>query len=75
MTTLAMTTVGRSDDRTLTAECWVCGLYLEQVPGIDVQAALRAFRTCHPMTAGAPHAQRLPDGWRAPLYGPGALSQ
>jgi hypothetical protein len=75
MTTLTTSTVGRSDDRSLTAECWVCGLYLEQVPGVDVQGALRAFRTCHPMTSGAQHSLRLPEGWRAPLHGPGALSQ
>jgi hypothetical protein len=59
----------------LTAECWACGLYLEQLPGVDVAAALRAFRAQHPMTSDARHVRRLPPGWREPLSGPGALSQ
>jgi len=59
----------------LTAECWACGLYLEQLPGVDRAAALRAFRAQHPMTADARHVRRLPLGWREPLSGPGALSQ
>ena len=69
------TTLMRTDEHTLTAECSVCDLYLEQVPGTDVVAGLQAFRTHHPMTADQPHARMLPPGWRVPLSGPGALSQ
>ena len=65
----------RRDQHTVTAECATCGLYLEQLAGTDVAAGLRAFRDLHPMTADARHARRVPDGWRIPLSGPGALSQ
>lgn len=68
-----MTTMTRPD--ALTAECWVCGIYLEQLPGTEVAAALQAFRSHHPMTADAQHVRRLPPGWREPLSGPGCLSQ
>lgn len=59
----------------VTAECWVCGIALEQLPGTDVAAGLQAFRAHHPMTAGERHVRRLPPGWREPLSGPGCLSQ
>jgi hypothetical protein len=59
----------------VTAECWVCGVYLEQLPGTDVVRGLQVFRTHHPMTADARHDRRTPPGWREPLSGPGALSQ
>lgn len=62
-------------ERTVTAECHVCDLYLEQLPGRDVAAGLREFRALHPMTADGAHVRRVPDGWRVPLSGPGALSQ
>ena len=76
MTTLTVPRVAvRLDQHTVTAECATCGLYLEQLPGTDVAAGLRAFRDCHPMTSEARHARRVPPGWRVPLSGPGALSQ
>ena len=62
-------------ERTVTAECHTCGLYVEQLPGGDVAAGLRRFRAFHPMTAGGTHVRGIPDGWRVPLSGPGALSQ
>lgn len=68
-----MTVLSRPE--AVTAECWVCGIYLEQLPGTDVVAGLQAFRTHHPLTAAARHTRRLPPGWREPLSGPGALSQ
>lgn len=58
----------------VTAECSVCGLRVEQVPGGDVQVLLRAFRTHHPMTAAAPHTGLVPDGWRVPWSVPGSWS-
>ena len=61
--------------RSLVAECDVCDLYAEPLPGSDVPAALRAFRALHPDEPGARHVRRIPDGWRVPLSGPGALSQ
>ncbi len=59
----------------ITAECRVCGIHLQQLPGTDLAEGLRAFRTHHPMTSAEPHLRRTPAGWREPLSGPGALSQ
>jgi len=58
----------------VTAECSVCGLFVEQVPGGDVQELLRTFRTHHPMTAASPHTRLVPDGWRIPWSVPGSWS-
>lgn len=60
--------------RVVTAECAVCDLEVEQVPGGDVLALLRAFRLHHPMTAEAPHTRLVPDGWREPWSRPGSWS-
>ena len=68
-------TAGRTTEDIVTAECAACGVYLEQLPGGDVAERLRAFRQLHPPTAGVRHGRRVPDGWRIPLSGPGALSQ
>lgn len=68
-----MTVLARPE--AVAAECWVCGLYLEQLPGTDVTAGLQAFRTHHPMTAAERHVRTLPPGWRELLSGPEALSQ
>lgn len=50
-------------DGSLTAECRLCRLHLEQQPGSDVERALAAFDAVHP-PGDAPHARTLPWGWR-----------
>lgn len=49
-------------DGRLTAECRPCLLHLQQLPGTDVERALRAFDDAH---GGASHDRALPWGWRA----------
>lgn len=65
----------RAPEHTVAAECSVCQLAVELLPGRDVHACLQSFRTAHPMTAALPHERLVPDGWWVPLSGPGAWSQ
>ena len=58
----------------LTAECSVCDLSVEQVPGSDALQLLRTFREHHPMTASMPHTHLVPEGWRVPWSVPGSWS-
>ena len=63
MTVLSTATRVRAGvDGRLTAECRTCRLDLEQLPGTDVERALRAFDAAH---GEPPHARTLPWGWRA----------
>jgi hypothetical protein len=48
----------------LTAECCLCSVHLEQLPGTDVERALAAFDEQHPPRTSA-HGRTLPWGWRA----------
>ena len=50
-------------DGRLTAECRLCRVHLEQLPGSDVERALAAFDEAH-APARAPHRRTLPWGWR-----------
>lgn len=50
-------------DGQLTAECRVCRVHLEQLPGTDVQRALSAFDEAH-APGDAEHELALPWGWR-----------
>jgi hypothetical protein len=48
-------------DGQLTAECRPCRLHLDQLPGTDVERALRTFDAAH---GDGPHTHALPWGWR-----------
>ena len=50
-------------DGQLAAECRVCRVHLEQLPGTDVQRALSAFDDAH-APGDAAHDLALPWGWR-----------
>lgn len=58
------TRVRAAVDGQLTAECRLCRVHLEQLPGTDVGRALAAFDAAHAPGA-ARHARALPWGWRA----------
>ncbi len=62
------TRVRAAVDGQLTAECRLCRLHLTQLPGTDVERALRAFDEAHP-PARAEHSLALPWGWRAARTG------
>ncbi len=64
MTVLSTATrVRAAVDGRLTAECRVCRVHLEQLPGTDVERALSAFDACH-ASGAAVHRPELPWGWR-----------
>ena len=57
------TRVRAGEDGQLMAECRLCRLHLEQLPGTDVERALAAFDAAH-APALAVHHRALPWGWR-----------
>ncbi len=57
------TRVRAAVDGRLTAECRLCRVHLEQLPGTDVGRALSAFDDAHG-PGDAPHRRALPWGWR-----------
>lgn len=58
------TRVRAAVDGQLTAECRLCRVHLEQLPGTDVERALSAFDAAHP-PGDAAHGRALPWGWRS----------
>ena len=64
MTVLSTATrVRAAVDGRLTAECRLCRVHLEQLPGTDVERALSAFDDAH-APGLAVHRRVLPWGWR-----------
>lgn len=64
MTVLSTATrVRAAVDGRLTAECRLCRIDLEQLPGTDVGRALSAFDEAH-APGKAVHDRALPWGWR-----------
>ena len=64
MTVLSTATrVRAAVDGRLTAECRLCRIDLEQLPGTDVGRALSAFDDAHP-PGETVHRRALPWGWR-----------
>jgi hypothetical protein len=57
------TRVRAGDDGQLTAECRLCHVHLEQLPGSDVERALASFDEVHSPKEQA-HRRALPWGWR-----------
>ena len=57
------TRVRAAGDGRLTAECRLCRIDLEQLPGTDVERALAAFDEAH-APGDAVHDLALPWGWR-----------
>ena len=57
------TRVRAAVDGRLTAECRLCRVHLEQLPGTDVERALSAFDDAH-APGDAAHRRALPWGWR-----------
>ncbi len=57
------TRVRAAVDGRLTAECRLCRVHLEQLPGTDVERALSAFDVAHG-PGDLAHVRALPWGWR-----------